>query len=155
MKRTLRNLVVTLSLTLGIAGASLAQSTPVVTILNPATSVPLGTVIQAGILPSVVVFTSDDPTDHTIEWSNTGTAAANCGFKLLGSSDGTHWYDMTGTLSCTANAGLILPISSIGGMTHVIDKAVSQVMVYITVYTPGDSSTLVTFRYTRGQKVDK
>lgn len=112
-----------------------------------------GKVTETGLLGNQVTFaySQSAPVIYTVSWSNDGTAATACSYKVLGSIDGTHYFDLTGTLSCTSNGSLVLPASgSLGDMVHIANKPVMYLQVYIVSYTAGDGTTAVTFRYMRG-----
>ena len=87
------------------------------------------------------------PSSHTLDWSDAGTAPTACTFQVEGSSDGVHWY------AISANAAGTSPVLSCtsGGMFHIAFKPVLLLRINILTYTAGDSTTAVSFNYTRGQ----
>ena len=100
-----------------------------------------GVVTTTGQLGSYLTYSgvTAPPSNYTIDWSNPGTAPSACTFQVEGSSDGVHWYGLTGATNCTAPS-----------MFHIISKPVELVRIDVLTYTAGDGTTAVNFNYTRG-----
>jgi hypothetical protein len=74
--------------------------------------------------------------NHTIELSITGTAPSVCTFQVEGSSNGTNWYSISGSQSCTASE-----------MFHIITKPVRYLQVHVLTYT---GTGVLFFQHTGG-----
>lgn len=113
----------------------------------------VGTVTGTGLVGSTISYPGylAVPATYSVAWSNDGTAATACSYRVQGSVDGTHFYDLTGTQSCTTNGSLVLPASgSTGDMLHIANKPVQYLHVYVTAFTAGDVTTAVKFQFVRG-----
>lgn len=80
------------------------------------------------------------PSNYTLDWSSTGTTASACTFQGEGSSDAFHWYALTSPTDCSS-----------ASMVHIAYKPVIFFRINVLTYTQGDSSTKVSFNYTKGQ----
>jgi hypothetical protein len=101
-----------------------------------------GVITAAGVLGTPLFFFGGlgAPSNHTIDWSNAGTAATTCSLRMEGSSDGVHWFDMTGPLDGTVT-----------NMVHIVNKPLMYVRLFVISYTSADGTTAVNVRYTRGK----
>ena len=100
-----------------------------------------GTITTTGQLGRYLDYSASTsaPANYTVDWSYTGTKPSVCSGQLEGSSDAVHWFSLTGAQDCTsANA------------VAVTDTPWQYQRFNVLAYAPGDGTTAVTIRYTKG-----